>query len=64
VPEAKMTNVISLFNFRVTRRTYFTDREREIICICEQYKGRPLTQEEINNSLEQARAIHGDDLMG
>jgi hypothetical protein len=36
--------------------------EREIIEVVTKNKGRPLTLEEINLSLEQARAIHGDDL--
>jgi hypothetical protein len=30
----------------------------------EKYHDRPMTQQEINLGLEQAKAIHGDDLNG
>jgi len=39
-------------------------REREIIDMIERDKGRPLTEQEIFWSLEQAKAILGDDLEG
>jgi hypothetical protein len=52
-------NVVELSRYR-----RYSKREREIIAICERYHDRPLTQEEINLSLEQARAIHGEDLLG
>jgi hypothetical protein len=38
--------------------------EREIIDLVAKNKGRSLTREEINLTLAQARAIHGDDLNG
>jgi hypothetical protein len=40
----------------------YSPAEREIIEVVARDKGRPLTQEEINMSLEQGRFIHGDDL--
>jgi hypothetical protein len=42
----------------------YSKAEREIIDLVQKRQGRALTQEEINLSLEQARAIHGDDLTG
>jgi hypothetical protein len=42
----------------------YSAREREIIDYLQKDEGRPLKQEEINLGLEQARAIHGDDLEG
>ena len=53
---AEQKNVVDL--------SRYTKAEREIIEFLQRRKSRPLTQEEINLSLEQARAIHGDDLMG
>jgi hypothetical protein len=38
--------------------------EQAIIAAISKNKGRPLTQEETNLVLAQARAIHGDDLTG
>ena len=54
----RASNIIELWRYR------YTQREREIIDYMAQCKGRPLTQEEINFCLEQAKAIHGDDLLG
>ena len=55
-------------NSRAIRRSVdlsrYNEREREIIDIVQRGRDRPLTQEEINLSLEQARAIHGEDLLG
>ncbi len=42
----------------------YSPAEQAIIAMVAKNKGRALTQEEINLSLEQARAIHGDDLTG
>jgi len=39
----------------------YNAREREIIDYLQERRG-PLSQEEINLALEQARAIYGDDL--
>lgn len=51
-------NIIELWRYR------YNKREREIIDLVQRGRDRPLTQEEINLSLEQARAIHGEDLEG
>ena len=40
----------------------YNEREREIINLMQKGRDRPLTQEQINNGLEQAKAIFGDDL--
>jgi hypothetical protein len=42
----------------------YSPAERRIIDLVAKNKGRPLTQQEVNLALEQARAIHGDDLTG
>ena len=42
----------------------YNEREREIIDLMQKGEDRPLTQEQITNGLEQAKAIYGDDLMG
>ena len=42
----------------------YSKAEREIINLMQKGEDRPLTQEQINNGLEQAKAIFGDDLMG
>jgi hypothetical protein len=41
-----------------------TDAEHEIIATIERLDGRKLTATEVYLTLEQARAIHGDDLEG
>jgi hypothetical protein len=42
----------------------FNPAEREIIDLMQRDQDQPLTQEQINLSLKQARAIYGDDLNG
>jgi hypothetical protein len=42
----------------------YSPAERRIIALVTKHDGRTLTQEEINLALEQAKAIHGDDLTG
>ena len=44
--------------------SHYSKAEREIIEYLQKDEGRPLTQGEINLALEQAKAIHGDDLDG
>ena len=42
----------------------YNEKEREIINLMQKGEARPLTQEQINNGLGQARAILGEDLDG
>jgi hypothetical protein len=56
---ASVIDFVSYRRYRLCRNA-----ERSIIDYLQKSRGRPLTQEEINLSLEQARAIHGDDLEG
>jgi hypothetical protein len=42
----------------------YSEAEREIIASLRNAFGRSPTQEEINLSLQQARAIYGEDLLG
>ena len=48
----------------VGARQRYSEAEREIITHLQKCYGRSLTQEEIYLSLEQAKAIHGDNLEG
>jgi hypothetical protein len=54
---SKPKNVVDLSWYR-----RYNKEEREIIEYLQQ--DGPLTQEQINLALEQARSIHGDDLKG
>jgi hypothetical protein len=42
----------------------YSRAEQAIIAVVAKNKGRPLTREEANLVLAQAKAIHGDDLTG